>query len=338
MRLFALSALVLSTTLQAQTAPDWVTRSNINAQLLNEIDAKHSPESAAGNGQQGVDDKISILGEAESESERADTRAVRAKLQSRLATEKDPLVKQDLEILVAAADLRLQQSEVAKKYFLPYVNAGGAIFYGEKQLLDDQIAPARRPAALARLKKYTGMEPGYKPLTLVAEEWFREREKVPGLIGPSKDEVEKDLGNTSAYITGIGLLLEKYNISGYQPAFAKLKDQLTEYDAFIRREVLPKARTDFRQPPEYYAVELKQYGVDYTPDELVRLAHASFTDIQSQMQTLAAKIAKQRGLPSSTTAPSSPPSRRSRSPAMRSCPTTRRGWPKSKRSCAPTTW
>jgi uncharacterized protein (DUF885 family) len=143
------------------------------------------------------------------------------------------------------------------------------------------------------------LEPGYKPYTTLVEDRFREKESNPALLGPSKEEVEKDLGNTNTYLNGIGLLLEKYKIPGYQPAFAELKEQLTEYDAFVRKEVLPNARTDFRLPPEDYKLQLEAYGVDYTPEELVRLAHASFTDIQLQMQTLATKIAKQRGLPSS---------------------------------------
>ena len=107
-------------------------------------------------------------------------------------------------------------------------------------------------------------------------------------------EVDKDLENTNTYITGIGLLLEKYRIQGYQEPFAKLKSQLTEYDVFIRREVLPRARADFRLPPEIYRIGLDDYGVDYTPEELIRMAHQSFTEIQGQMQEIAAKVAKER--------------------------------------------
>ena len=292
-------AVLLAASAFAQTQPAWVVRSNANAQLLLDEGAKYSPESSGASGMTGLDEKISPNEADTNERQRADTRAVRTELQARLAREKDPLVKQDLEILISAADRQIEQSEVYDKYFLPYGSAGGGIFYGVKSLLDDQIAASRRPAALVRLKKYTGMEPGYKPFTVLAEDRFREKEGNAKLLGPSKEEVEKDLSNTNAYVTGIGLLLEKYKIQGYQPVFAKLKEQLAQYDEFVRKEVLPRARTDFRLPPEVYTINLKQYGVDYTPEELVRLAHASFTDIQSQMQTIAARIAKQRGLPSS---------------------------------------
>ncbi|HWE49700.1 MAG TPA: DUF885 domain-containing protein [Bryobacteraceae bacterium] len=295
----SISALLFAVTCFGQSTPAWVTRSNANAQLLIDIEAKYSPESAAESGMTGLDEKISVPDADRAERRRADLRATIAEFRKRLAVEKDPLVRQDLEILIKAADLDVRDSEAARKYFLNYSNAGGTIFFGVKSLLDDQIAPARRLAALVRLRKYTGMEPGYKPYTTLLEDRFRERESNPALLGPSKEQVEKDLGNTSTYLNGIGLLLEKYKIPGYQPAFTKLKEQLADYDAFVRKEVLPKVRTDFRLPPEYYRIQLEAYGVDYTPEELVRLAHAGFDDIQAQMQTLAAKIAKQRGLPSS---------------------------------------
>jgi len=111
-------------------------------------------------------------------------------------------------------------------------------------------------------------------------------------------EVEKDLGNTQTYITGIGLLLEKYKMQGYQDAYAKLKEQFASYDEFVRKEVLPKSRTDFRLPAAIYATNLENYGVDYTPEDLKRLAHTTFTEIQNEMKPLAAKVAKERGLPS----------------------------------------
>ena len=86
-------------------------------------------------------------------------------------------------------------------------------------------------------------------------------------------------------------------MKGYQENYTKLKSQLNEYVDFVRKEVLPKARTDFRLPPELYTLALTQYGVDYTPDELTKLAHEKFNEWQSQMQELAARIAKERNLP-----------------------------------------
>jgi hypothetical protein len=277
----------------------WVARSNENAQILIQLGAKYGPEGAASEGVQGLDEEISSFPADRAQKLRADTVKAQGELKARLAAEKDPLVKQDLEILIGVTERQIHGIDATEKTFLPYAGMASLVFYGEKSLLDDQVKAERRPAALVRLRKYTGMEPGYTPIAKQAEARFLEKAKTPGLLGPSKQQVEKDLQNTETYVTGIGLLLEKYKLQGYQEPLAKLREQMTEYDDFVRREVLPKARTDFRLPPAIYRTALENYGVDYTPEELTRLAHAAFTDFQKQMQEVAVRVAKERKLPAS---------------------------------------
>ena len=63
--------------------------------------------------------------------------------------------------------------------------------------------------------------------------------------------------------------------------------------------MLPKARDDFRLPPEEYALNLEDYGIDIPPAQLAAMAHQAFSDIQAEMKPIAEQIAKQRHLPSS---------------------------------------
>jgi hypothetical protein len=282
----------------APAQPAWVARSNQNTKILIDLDAKYSPEDAGEEGVPGLDDQVTVLSADRHDKVRADLLKAREQLAARLSAEKDPLVRQDLEILIQSDDRDIRNNDAVFRSFLPYSNVGQTIFSGIKALLDDQIEAERRPSAIVRLRKYTGMEPGFTAMTAAAEARFRERLATPGLLGPAKEEVEKDLGDTSAYVTGIGLLLEKYNQKGYQVALGRLKDQLAEYDAFIRREVLPKARTDFRLPPDIYRMRLDSFGVDYSPEELKSIAHAGFTQIQAEMKPIAARIAAARKLPS----------------------------------------
>ncbi len=281
----------------AQTPPDWVVRSNRNAQVLIDIQNRYGPEGAPPSAK--LDDQISQPGPETQARRQADVRAAIKELQSRLAAEQDPLVKQDLQILIDSASLEVRRVEAGERLLLPYWDVAASVYGGVSDLLDDQVIPERRPAALVRLRKYVGIEPGYTPATLRAEEWFRARAKTPGLVGPPRDRVEKDLLKIETYITGVGLLLEKYKLQGYQEALSKLKEQLTAYQQFIRAEVLPRTRTDFRMPPELYKLSLEGYGLDYTPEALAALAHKSFTEIQGEMQKLAVKIAQERHLPSS---------------------------------------
>jgi len=150
----------------------------------------------------------------EPERFRKDLSTARAELEKRLAGEKDALVRQDLEILIAQVNRDIRASEARERILLPYDDVAGTIFFGIKSLLEDQIAADRRPASVVRLRKYTGLEPGYEPLTIQAEKRYRAKLKTAGLAGPSKLAVNKNLENTQAYITGIGLLLEKYKMTG----------------------------------------------------------------------------------------------------------------------------
>jgi hypothetical protein len=229
---------------------------------------------------------------------RADTVKAGDELKRRLAAEKDPLVRQDLQILIETNDRDIHSLDVREATFIRYYPVARLVFRGLQTLLDDQVAPQRRPAALVRLKKYTGIEPGFNPVVELAEQVFRAGMNKPGLLGPTKAEVERDIADSATFVNGLGLLLEKYRIAGHEDALARLKQQLAGYDDFLRKEVLPRSRADFRLPPKVYQVNLENYGVDYTPAELERVAHRTFTEIQEQMRPIAERIARRRKLAS----------------------------------------
>ncbi|HLJ47787.1 MAG TPA: DUF885 domain-containing protein [Bryobacteraceae bacterium] len=293
--LAVLSLVAMSVQLPAANTPAWVARSNENALYVLKGFAHFGPEGVASLGIDGFDDQILDLKPKIYERSQEYTREVIKNLESRLANEKDPLVRQDLEILIDSLQKNLHGSEVQHNYQISYSDLPQTVFTGIHALLDDQIAASRRPAALIRLKKYVGLVDGYEPLSKLAEDRIRESLKRPGLVGPPKAEVEKNLANSAFFVNGIGQLFEKYKIEGYQEAFARLKDQLKEYDEFTKREILPRARTDFRLPPALYSIQQEQVGVDVPPPELAQKARAAFTEIQGQMQTIAGQMAKENG-------------------------------------------
>jgi uncharacterized protein (DUF885 family) len=281
----------------AQSA-EWVVRSNENARILLNVQARFSPESAGATGVEGLDEKIFDLQPQLPERSRAATKAAHEELKQRLAGEKNRLVRQDLEILIEAAEENLRASEAQQKLLVPYFNLAQAVFGGLRVLLDDQVAPARRQAALVRLRKYAGMEEGTTPVAVLAEARIRETLGKPGMLGPPKDQVERDLSSASFFVDGIPQLFDKYKITGYQAAHARLKEQLAAYHNFVNNDVLPKARTDFRLPPELYAINLESVGVDIPPAELMKMAHDAFSEIQIEMQHIAKRIAVERKLES----------------------------------------
>lgn len=295
-RRWAAALFLLAASAAAQAAPPaWVAKSDQNTQLLLETLARFSPEAAAGLGLSGLDEEIFDLAPGFDTRTDEASRQVRAELARRLAAETDPPVRQDLQILIDSIDTSLQGTELGRRYELPYFNLSQLVFDSVSSLLDDQIEAARRPAALVRLKKYAGLTPGFTPVTRLAEDYIRARLQTPGLAGPFRDAVERDLANNATVVAGIAELFQKYGIQGYEEPFARLKEQLAAYDDFVRREILPRSRTDFRLPPEIYAQSLRAFGVDMPVEELLSRATVAFREIQNEMDALAPLVAKEKG-------------------------------------------
>ncbi len=282
---------------QSPAASDrsWIKRSNTYTQQLINVSNRHSPEGASAEGLAEYDTKISVLTQADENQERAETEAVLQRLKSSLNTERDPRVLQDIHILIHDTEHRFRQQDYERTHKVPFLNASELVFSGLQGLLDDQTSPERRKAAVIRLNRYAGLESGYKPLTDLARAFVLARMARPDVTYPSRLRMETELARNNNYIDGIADLFRKYKLTGWEPAFNRLKAELISYDEWQRSTVLPKAKTDFRLAPADYALDLEGYGVDIPPEKLAAQAHQSFVAIQAEMAPLAAAIAKQHG-------------------------------------------
>ena len=64
----------------------------------------------------------------------------------------------------------------------------------------------------------------------------------------------------------------------------------------MRTELLPRARTTNRLPPEIYADNLRNFGVKAEPQELIDQAVVSFVQTRDELQTRSRRlVAKERG-------------------------------------------
>lgn len=276
--------------------PAWVTKSNTNAKVLLNVLAKYSPESASNLGVEGFDEQIIDLSRDQFEPTNRDLRAAIAELHKRLRAETDSKVKQDLQILIDKAQDQLKSAALQRKYFMPYHDLTRMMFGVVRSTLDPRIPQARQQALLVRLDKYAGLAKGYRPLTELAQERLQERLKAnKNLLGPYKGEIEQSLNDAPTLLKGMRELLAKSELKGWESRFDVLEKQLTAYNARMRSEMLPRARADHRLPPEVYADNLKNFGVDISPQELIARSLTSFAEIRNQMQITANLIAKERG-------------------------------------------
>ena len=291
--------LALLTLPAAAAEPAWVTKSNANAKLLLSVVAKYSPEGASSLGVDGFDEQITDLSRDQFEPSNKDMRAAIAEMEKRLKAETDPKIKQDLEILINSATDQIRTNALQRKYFMPFTDLNQLIFGVVRQTLDPRIPKERQKTLVVRLQKYAGLTKGYRPVTELANERLQERLKAnKNLMGPFKGEVEQAINDGPTLIKGMKDLLSKSDLKGWEPAFAALETQLTAYNAQVKAQILPRARSDHRLPPEVYANNLRQFGVDITPQELIAKALTSFAEIRNQMNITAGLLAKERSLPS----------------------------------------
>jgi hypothetical protein len=275
--------------------PAWITASNRHAAALLEVFAKYAPENAAGLGAEGHDGDVLDLKPGNVRREEADMAAAAAQLAEALKSEADPRVRQDLEILLRSARDEHTTLELNERLMLPYFDLPQTIYVGYERLLDTRVAKERYPAALVRLKRYTGAQPGFEPVTQLARARIEERLADPKLTAPWSVEVEQELKNQGEYVRGIRDLFQKSGLRGWQKDFATLSAQIDTYGKWVRATVLPRARATNLLPPEIYADNLRQFGVTMNPHELIDRALFTFAQTRDEMQSLCAAVARQHG-------------------------------------------
>jgi hypothetical protein len=273
----------------------WVDKSNENASLVLEVIAGFNPESAASLGVDGIDENVVDFHPKLFERSIAASEEVLQELRERQKTETDRRVLQDLGILVGSVEDSIRTQKLNREYMLPYYNLSQTVFLGVRGLIDPQIPRERYPAALVRMNKYAGLEGDDKPLTELAKDRSRERFDVDGLVGPYRGEVLQDLERADSMIDGIEQLLTGTDLQGWEKTYEVLAGQLRDYNDWVRAEILPRAREDFRLPAAIYEDALRNWGVDAEPLDLIEQATKGYMDIRNEMEALAPLVAKEEG-------------------------------------------
>jgi hypothetical protein len=270
----------------------WVEKSNEHAQLVLGAFAELAPEGAGSMGVDGLDENITDLSPGFQDRATETIERILAELEARLADETDLKVRQDLGILIKSAKDTLYTQELEDKYMLPYMNVSQSIFGGLRGLIDPQVSRDRYPAAVVRMEKYAGLVDGYEPFTELAKQMSMEKFGDDSLVGPYRDEVEQDLERAETFVTGIEELLAGTDLQGWEGTYETLAGQMRDYNDWVRAEILPRTRDDYRIPAVMYQDALKNWGVEATPEALIEQATKGYMDIRNEMEALAPLVAK----------------------------------------------
>lgn len=272
----------------------WIETSNQHAKVLLDIAARYDPEGAAALGVEGHDTEVADLEPGFSERQEVDLANAARQLATRRDQTENPLVKQDLEILIRAAQDQQRTLELNRKLTLPFFDLAQAVFRGFQDLLDARVDKSRHAAVLTRLRRYVGSAAGDEPITSLARARYEEAAKNPALLGPWSVEAEQYLANQAGYLDGIERLLQSSGLKGWQRDMRTLRRQFKEYAAWVRSTVLPRARKTNQLPAELYADNLRRVGVQMDPHEVMNRALASFQQTRAELEPLALEVARQR--------------------------------------------
>ncbi len=279
----------------ADESADWVAKSNEHAQLMIDALAEFLPEQASAMGVERYDEAVMDLGPELYERQRASLLSLRRAFDTLLRTETLPKVRQDLDILKQTVDDNLTSNELSRAHLLEYPDVAMRVFRGVRSLIDPQNDPKRYPAAVVRLRKYAGLEPGFQPIAELARARVQERLEIDELAGPYTLEVQRDLERMPTLLDGLKEVLSQSGVEDWETPYEALRTQIDDYAEFLRTAVLPRARSTHVLPQAVYRNRLAQVGVDASPDALIRMGTEAFANIRDEMQSLANLIAHENG-------------------------------------------
>ncbi len=121
------------------------------------------------------------------------------KFKTAAAQRQQEQVEQDLQIMTRKIQLDFKEHDFERAHDVPFYDPSRAVFGGLRILLDAQTPAERRPAAVARLRAYAGLEPGHKPIAEILKQRVIEQMAKPGVIYPPRVEIETELGRDSNY-------------------------------------------------------------------------------------------------------------------------------------------
>src|SRR5260370_4095430 len=110
-------------------------------------------------------------------------------------SESDARVREDLEIDIDALGRMRRTGALEQRLLVPYFDVPQHVFRNLRALLDARNPEPRRRAALQRLRRYAGMEPGTAPFAELARERTTERAKAARAAWPYRGKVQQHLDN-----------------------------------------------------------------------------------------------------------------------------------------------
>lgn len=281
------------------TKPDWITKSDELATAYTLAAAELVPEMGSSFGFRQFDSRSIALENDMESKQRALSEEWKARVDARLKTETDADLLVDLKVLKKHIEQNLEGQRLNEKYgSIPFMAGTQYVFGNLRSLINEQSDAERKAAAVSRFQSYVRGHSIYKPFLIALRNrlLFAEAKPPKRKLYPLKEELEKYLKESPQYVAGIKQLLEKSGRADWKDDYKTFEAQAKEFDAFVAKALVPKARTDYRLPPEVYVFTLKALGNDDAPKNLIRVAKEDYALVRQDYVALAKKLAAKHGL------------------------------------------
>lgn len=276
----------------------WIEDSNRVAREYAAADGARFPERASAAGLKEFDGKALVMEKNDHEVELEFLHTWSERLKEEEAKAGDENLRLDLKILRDHLSLRREEIYLEEKHgVVSFIPATRFVMESLLELVNDQSAPARKAAAADRFHLYVAGDATHAPLLTQFENRALADEIRFGKkrLMPLQAEVRQYLAESPAYLRGIREALSKCGKHGWEADFATFETQVAAFDATVRTHVEPIARKDFKLPKDIYAHSLRMRGIEASPADLIKNAHAAYKTTYQQFRTLAREVAKEQG-------------------------------------------
>lgn len=263
------------------------------------------PEYISGIGYSSFDSKATPFGKELEEKRYIQAYKWQQKLQRLLEEETHPELRTDIKILLSNSTLEMESIELNRKEgIVPFIPISEFVFSNLKRLLNKEAKKTKIHSGLIRFRQYVRGSESQLPLVdgftaHIINRLDQLADKRKRGFWPTKSEINDYLKGSDQYFKEIEGLLSVWPEHDWRRDLEELKIQERNYREFLRKKILPYARTTWKMPKKIYSFTLKDYGVYSSPSELIKTAKGDYKRTYEEFKKLAELIASKNNLPSS---------------------------------------
>lgn len=226
----------------------------------------------------------------------------KSKLERRLESETHEELRTDIKILLDKVTMDMEGIEVSRKEgIVPFLPVYEYVYLSLKDLLKKDLPPQKHENAMKRLRAHVHGDEGQLPLVngftayaLRSMKHLEENRKRG--FWPTKTEIETYFRDSQGYLKAIEELLADIPQDVWKSDVENMKFQEKDYQEFVKKKILPYARTNNTTPYNIYAYILKDMGVKKDPNDLIETAKNDYRSTYTKFSFLAQEVAEKYNL------------------------------------------